>query len=146
MINYIEKGPWLHIAISEAGHWLKQLNGVWVSDDDVAVQAIIDAFDPLPYAIADKTKELQREASERASAYYAFMSPAEDQHKAASFLQLMEDFYGVIHPASRNSLDGRLLGCANIIGALNAAIAAIEAMSDWQQVMAYDVVNTPSWP
>jgi len=56
-ITYTEKGHWLHEEIERQGHWLEQRDGVWVSSDDVAVQAIIDAFDPLPHA--------QREASER---------------------------------------------------------------------------------
>lgn len=48
MINYIEKSKWLHEAISDAGYGLVQENGEWVSNDDTAVQAIIDNFDPLP--------------------------------------------------------------------------------------------------
>jgi len=47
-INYIEKGIGLHDAISAAGHSLRQLDGVWVSDNDVAVQAIIDSYSPVP--------------------------------------------------------------------------------------------------
>lgn len=49
-INYIEKGFGLHEAIAEAGHTLVQRDGVWVSSNDQAVQAIIDAFDPVVYA------------------------------------------------------------------------------------------------
>lgn len=48
MINYIEKGYGLHEAIRAAGHWLRDEDGTWVADDDAAVQAIIDAYDPLP--------------------------------------------------------------------------------------------------
>lgn len=46
MINYIEKGLGLHRAITDAGHKLYQQDKTWVSDDDTAVQGIIDAFDP----------------------------------------------------------------------------------------------------
>lgn len=45
-INYIEKGYGLHRAIAAAGHTLMQVDGKWVSDNDEAVQAIIDAYDP----------------------------------------------------------------------------------------------------
>lgn len=45
MINYIEKGFGLHRAIAAAGHWLIEADGIWQSSDDVAVQAIIDAYD-----------------------------------------------------------------------------------------------------
>lgn len=44
MILYIEKGIGMHDAIREAGFSLYEKDGVWVSSDDVAVQAIIDAY------------------------------------------------------------------------------------------------------
>ncbi|HUN49984.1 MAG TPA: DUF4376 domain-containing protein [Candidatus Sulfotelmatobacter sp.] len=43
-IAYVEKGYGLHLAIQAAGHSLVQRNGVWVADDDAAVQAIIDGY------------------------------------------------------------------------------------------------------
>jgi hypothetical protein len=43
-INYAEKGIGLHQAIAAAGHALAQIDGAWVSSDDVAVQAIIDDY------------------------------------------------------------------------------------------------------
>jgi hypothetical protein len=48
MINYTEKGSGLHQAIRKAGYSLREENGVFVSDNDEAVQAIIDAYDPIP--------------------------------------------------------------------------------------------------
>ena len=44
MINYIEKGPGLHALIARSGYTLEQRNGVWVSNNDTAVQGIIDAY------------------------------------------------------------------------------------------------------
>ena len=44
MITYVEKGYGLHQAIQAAGHQLVQQNGVWVADNDTAVQAIIDGY------------------------------------------------------------------------------------------------------
>lgn len=44
MITYTEKGAGLHELISAAGHWMQQADGVWVSSDDVAVQALIDGY------------------------------------------------------------------------------------------------------
>lgn len=44
MISYNEKGSGLHEAIRKAGHWLREENGVWISSNDTAVQAIIDGF------------------------------------------------------------------------------------------------------
>lgn len=64
-INYIEKGSGLHAAISAAGHRLVQADGEWVSSDDAAVQAIIDAYDPLPEARARKWLQVQAERDRR---------------------------------------------------------------------------------
>jgi hypothetical protein len=55
MIDYIEKGPRLHAAIANArGNkvgeeklTLANIDGVWVSNNDEAVQEIIDNFDAL---------------------------------------------------------------------------------------------------
>ena len=47
-INYIEKGLGLHAAIAAAGHNLWQVNQVWMSSNDAAVQAIINSYDVLP--------------------------------------------------------------------------------------------------
>ena len=58
-INYTEKGTGLHEAITAAGHQLWQLDGTWLSSDDVAVQAIIDGYDPLPLAREKKWREIQ---------------------------------------------------------------------------------------
>jgi hypothetical protein len=58
MIQYVEKGIGLHDAIRAAGHWLDHRDGVWVSSDDVAVQAIIDGYDELAAAKAQKLAAL----------------------------------------------------------------------------------------
>jgi hypothetical protein len=62
VINYIEKGIWLHDFIHQLGYRIKTRDGVWVTSNDVAVQAIIDAFEPLPYA-QDEAKAKVKEAS-----------------------------------------------------------------------------------
>lgn len=67
-INYVEKGPFLHAAIRAAGHWLREENGTWVSSNDEAVQAIIDAYDPLPEARRAKWLEVQAERDRRKGA------------------------------------------------------------------------------
>ena len=71
MIAYTEKGPGLHSAIAAAGHWLAEQDGVWVSSDDVAVQAIIDSFDPLPEAKAAKWEAIKAERDRRKHAGFA---------------------------------------------------------------------------
>ena len=49
MINHIEKGRSLKLVINEAGYYIGQEGRVWTSSNDVAVQAIIDNYDPLPW-------------------------------------------------------------------------------------------------
>jgi hypothetical protein len=60
MINYVEKGEGLHNAIKSAGHSLRQEfpSGEWVSSDDVAVQAIIDSYDPFPEMVDSLTLKI----------------------------------------------------------------------------------------
>lgn len=61
-INYVEKGQGLHDAIAAAGHWLKQQsNGIWVSSNDVAVQAIIDNY-PLDNCKAELKSRIDEHA------------------------------------------------------------------------------------
>ena len=49
MISYTEKGIGMHEAIIAAGHWLERRDEVWVSDNDTAVQAIIDSYVETPF-------------------------------------------------------------------------------------------------
>lgn len=44
MINYIYKGPSLDEHIIKSGHWAININGVWHTSDDAAVQALIDGY------------------------------------------------------------------------------------------------------
>jgi hypothetical protein len=60
MINYIEKGPGLFDAIAAAGHVLYQRDNQWITGDPVAVQAIIDTFDPTPPVPASVTARQAR--------------------------------------------------------------------------------------
>lgn len=61
MITYVEKGAGLHRAIHAAGYWLVQQDGVWISNDDAAVQALIDGYS-LEQAIALRQGEILEHA------------------------------------------------------------------------------------
>jgi hypothetical protein len=65
MITYTEKGIGLHEAIKSAGHWLMHVDGVWQSSNDVVVQQIIDAYDPLPRVQKDMWDAIQAERESR---------------------------------------------------------------------------------
>lgn len=47
-INWTEK-PGLHAAITKAGYSVVWINGTYLADDAMAVQAIVDSYDPLPF-------------------------------------------------------------------------------------------------
>lgn len=64
MINHIEKGYGLIQLIKDSGYELTDTYGVWTSNNDVAVQAIIDGFDPLPYTQAEALKEISQHAND----------------------------------------------------------------------------------
>lgn len=44
MINYVYKGPSLDEHILKSGHWAININGVWHTSDEAAVQALIDGY------------------------------------------------------------------------------------------------------
>ena len=73
MINYIEKGVGLHAAIEAAGHKIYHENGTAISSNDVAVQAIIDSYNPLPYEKMEARKrvieQINRESDGLDSSY-----------------------------------------------------------------------------
>jgi len=80
MITWIEKGHWLSDAIRNAGYNLHEPNGVKTTGndvDDVAVQAIIDSFDPLPFAQAE-AKEKIKEASAAKRLQYVTQAAGKD--------------------------------------------------------------------
>lgn len=125
-ITYIEKGEGLHFAIAAAGHWLEQRDGVWVSDDDVAVQAIIDTYDPLPSAKNAKLAEIRAEAKSRIlSVYPEFM-----QSNAA---------LGILPEATTLQMKAFI---TNHIDASNTAENAVDAATTVAEVKGV----TPTWP
>jgi len=68
MLNWTEKGYGLIEEIRAQGHWVKQVDGVFVSSDDAAVQAIIDAYDPWPNEIEKKKAEIIEKMEEHLNA------------------------------------------------------------------------------
>lgn len=116
MINYIEKGSDLHKRITEAGHWLIQRDGVWVSDDDTAVQTIIDAYDPLPPARAEAIGRVKQSAANKYGEY-ASAAPGKDAVYAAKQLEAQQH---AINAAIGPYMQARI----NKTGETAAAIAA----------------------
>lgn len=143
MINYIEKGEGLHKAIAEAGEQLRDVGGVWLSSDDVAVQSIIDNYDATPYERTQTKSRIIKEASKRAAEIYPFIDPESEQ--AIGLYEFATDIYMSIAPAARDTLAARLLQFKDIHDKAQTAIAVINASNDWEFILAYDAVNTPGW-
>lgn len=77
MITYADKGAGLHIAMRAAGHDLVEHNGVWISDNDVVVQAIIDGYDPLPYEVKSAKDDIKVVAFTKREEYVT-VAPGKD--------------------------------------------------------------------
>ena len=143
-IIYTEKGSWLHDEIAAQGHSLINQDSVWISSDDVAVQAIIDTFDPLPFAKAEARSRIKTEAATKVAALYPFIDA--DSDEAIGLYDFARDIYLSMLPAARGTLQPNLQSFDAIKTAAEDAITDVNALTDWQVVMAYDEVNTPLWP
>lgn len=163
-ITYTEKGIGLHIAIHAAGHWLAQVDGAWRSDDDEAVQAIIDGY-TLDQAKAEKSRDVTLHAKALRDKVVAAISPGE---LASWPVKLSEaaKFAGGANAAQCPMLAGeaaaRGITLAELVGkvggnaagfsALESAIGgtdgkhrdAIKALTTFAEVCAYDY--SAGWP
>lgn len=126
-INYIEKGAGLHAEIAAAGHSLSEIDGVWTSSNDSAVQAIIDAYDGVPTAKAAKIAAINAECGARLIARYG--SPAEQVSRSIGI-------YGQEEQAAMQA------GIAATIDASNVASNEVLAATTIEQVEAVTV----TWP
>ena len=133
-ILYTEKGVGLHDAIRAAGHQLEQRDGVWWSSNDAAVQAIIDAYDPLPDIKAAKIASIKADGVARAAALFPAI-------KDFDHLALVRDLVLSIAPASR-ALTSRITTLGAIWTAGSNAAASVNAATTAEQVAAV----TPAWP
>ncbi len=76
MINYTEKGFGLHQAIAAAGYTLAQHNGIWESNNDAAVQPIIDGY-TMTNVANDIKAQIDLHAAALRQKVTATVSPAE---------------------------------------------------------------------
>ena len=61
-INYIDKGRGLTKLLKASGLNFRSIDNVLISDDDTAVQAIIDSYDPLPPALSEAITQVKQKA------------------------------------------------------------------------------------
>lgn len=133
-ITYIEKGAGLHDAVRAAGHWLVQVNGVWQSSNDAAVQAIIDSYNELPRYKLGKIAAIKLDGLARIQAVFPAISDFAE-------LALIREMYLSIAPAAR-SPTANWQRMIDIYTAGQAAVSSVNSATTKAQV---DAV-TPGWP
>lgn len=159
MINYIEKGAGLHEAISKAGHSLREENGVLISSDDIAVQAIIDAYDPIPELQAAMWLKIQAVRDAKKAAGVAVGENRFHSDEASRIQQLGLVMMGASIPVN---LQWKTLGGAfvtmtqtlamqifaataasdtAIFAAAEAHKAAMKSITDWTLIEGYDFIG-----
>lgn len=161
-INFVDKGAGLQGVIRAAGHWLAQIDGEWRSSDDAAVQAIIDTYDPLPEVQAKKWEAIKAERERRkglgvqvgAARFHS------DPDSRIQQLGLVLMGAGIPQGLQWRAMNGQFVTMTPqlaqqifaataaqdqaIFAAAEAHRAAINALTDWQAVEAYDF--TGGWP
>lgn len=138
IFNYNDTNGGLLQAIHDAGHNVREVDGVMTSTNDVAVQAIIDSYDALPYAKKLKVDELKTEGLSRVQGVFPAIGDFDE-------LDLIRETYLSIVPAARSATTD-FQNMINIVQAGKAAATDINALTTVAEVEAYDVVNTPAWP
>ena len=144
IFNYNDTDGGLLKAIQDAGYNLSEVDGVIVSSDDIAVQAIIDAYDPLPYAKRLKRAALRSEYRNRLILIYPDAEDMTESHFDVVIDISFDVFRSVINASRAANADWQ-----NVIDTRQArrgARNAINALLNVEDVRAYDVVNAPAWP
>lgn len=164
VINYIDKGAGMAQAIRAAGHSIAIMDGVPMCDDPVAVQAIIDAFDPLVSAKSAKKKAIDAYAAVLRNVIVNGTSPAEMAAWGLKVLQAARvqagettgteiiDAEAAVRGVSRAAMAAIVKGNSDGLSALETQISGnagkhkdiIAAMTDWQAIAAYDFSS--GWP
>lgn len=144
-IVYTDKGHYMHKHLRNINLPIEQVDGVWVAKgSDVATQAVIDSYDPVPDAKLAAIARIKEEGAKRVATVYPFIAP--DGPDAAALYNFAEDLYLSILSAARTTLRPRLRALQGIFNAAVAAISSVNSMTDVASIDSYDEVNTPAWP
>jgi len=164
MITYIEKGIWLHEYIRSQGHNLYWNGEELITSNDQVVQEIIDSFDPLPYAITEKKREIESYAANIRNKIVSGISPAEMSSWGLKLLQANRVNFGettgteivdaeaLARGINRIAMANIIKSNSTILSALESQIAGntgkhkdiLETMSSWEEVRDYDFSG--GWP
>lgn len=138
MITYNDKHGHIMREIERSGHTLYSVNRVWVSSDDVAVQAIIDNYDTLPDHKASKNGEIKEEALLRINSVFPAIASIDD-------MQLISELWkSVVGGAKSPTTD--MQAAIDIYTAARNAITEVSAMDNLDAVIGYDAATSPAWP
>lgn len=160
-ITYAEKGWGLHEAVRAAGLRLEQVNGVWVADDAVAVQALIDGYDPLPAARSAAWARIQDERERRKGAGYMaggyrFHSDRDSRIQqlglvlmgssapAVPWKTLGSGFVTMTPTLAQQIFQATAAADMALHAAAESKLAAVNALTDFQAIESYDA--TAGWP
>ena len=159
-LNYKEKGNGLHKAIRKAGYEFAWVKGrlKYKPQDELAIQAIIDNYDPINDYKFLKKSHIKKEAVKRSGDYIAFPRSLYAMLKDATSADSLEaakvayDFLVVL----KNNNDARQAGAAKpdpqwdgalaVVDAARRAMKDVDALSTTSLVASYNVKTDPEWP
>lgn len=170
MIKYVEKGVKLHQKVASLGHRMLEVTDAetgkasWVTDDDSAVQSIIDAYslDETKAEVIENmelfAKELRDKAVKNVSALELSMYSAKaSEAKAFQTSQKDADAASLRTEAmargiTLDELATKVLDKAGATATMEAEIAgilgkhkdAVRSKQSFQEVLSYDY--SPGWP
>lgn len=139
--------PGVMESILAAGHWAYQRDGAWLSSDDAAVQAIIDAW-PATAAAAHHAQAVKVRARELILAFLpdwkqSNLNARQNELNRVRFERAWTAGEAA-EVAALEALWGRAKAIRDASNAHEAALAALAAAGDWAALAAYDV--TQGWP
>jgi len=144
IFNYNDTDGGLLQAILDAGYTIREIDGVMVSSNDVAVQAIVDSYDPLPYAKKLKRGMLRTEYRNKLMLVYPDAEEMTESHFDVVVDIAFDVFRSVIGSSRSPNADWQ--NVIDIRQARRNIRTELNALTTIEEVRAYDVVNNPLWP
>lgn len=157
MVDLKGKNKWVMPVIEDAGYIVSGIDEVLTARlatraledvtpettiiDEAAVQAIVDGYDALPEAKAEKIQELKLEGTGRMNLIY------DDEDKIFPYVASVELLIDIDTTYVRsNGPAPRLVSVNLILNAFKAARTDVNALTTLAEVVAYNVITDPAWP
>jgi hypothetical protein len=148
-INYINKGPRLWDEAARRNLGLRNENGVFVAEDEIGAQALIDTFDPVAAVVPLKVAAVKAEAQRR---IFAIMPAWKQSNLMAQALNDIIDHGqdATARPADQKATKVAADAAWGKIKAIREASNVIEAkllaMTKWQELEEHDATTDAIWP